>query len=386
MSISASNYLQNNVQIRLRDRTLLFRYFALVNLIIGGWYLGWRWSSSLNLDVPWFSMPLALAETYMYVGGALFLIGLWRPIVRQVRSLDHLMPALAEDDYPTVDVFITCYNEPTSIVEATAGAALQLDYPVDKLKVYILDDGNSPNMRAMAERLCLQDLQMPALQQAAERLNIERYALSSRLEQLQLLEPELNSLESWAATYTFQALSRSEEIERVLDWFNGLKPAHLADDIWCACQTLLGEGFDNAVCHAHRQLPADTPIMLEAAICDSSVILKIWDQGPAFDFEGKLQTVPTAIAVEAERGRGLNILSQLAEHLSYVRVADGRNCLTLIKMAAGDSNATTGAVVGYAQSLRQVVLWSHAADSTTDFVRQQMWQLVTLIDCKMQAL
>ena len=43
--------------------------------------------------------------------------------------------------WPHVDVLIPTYNEPLSLVRYTALAALNIDYPPDRLHVYILDDG-----------------------------------------------------------------------------------------------------------------------------------------------------------------------------------------------------------------------------------------------------
>jgi cellulose synthase (UDP-forming) len=43
--------------------------------------------------------------------------------------------------WPTVDVFIPTYNEPLDVVRATVLGALQLDYPADKINIYVLDDG-----------------------------------------------------------------------------------------------------------------------------------------------------------------------------------------------------------------------------------------------------
>jgi cellulose synthase (UDP-forming) len=46
-----------------------------------------------------------------------------------------------ESLWPHVDVLIPTYNEPLSLVRYTALAAINIDYPPDKLHVYILDDG-----------------------------------------------------------------------------------------------------------------------------------------------------------------------------------------------------------------------------------------------------
>ncbi|MHC5727324.1 MAG: cellulose synthase, partial [Nostoc sp.] len=148
-----SSSFSGNSRSLLKKRTLLFRYLAEINLIFGIWYLQWRITYSINFDALWISIPLLIAEIYSYFGGVMFVIGLWRLLVRQIKSLDQMNPLLRSSDWPTVDVFVTCYNEPPEIVEETAKAALAMDYPPTKLLVYVLDDGNSADMRAMAERL-----------------------------------------------------------------------------------------------------------------------------------------------------------------------------------------------------------------------------------------
>ncbi len=182
---------------RLKERTLLFRYLAEINLIFGAWYLHWRIGNSINFDALWLAIPLLLAEIYNYFGNAMFVIGLWRPLVRQIKSLDKLTPSLPTSDWPTVDVFVTCYNEPPEIVEATAREALAMDYPAIKLRVYIIDHGNCEAIQRMSERLCIEDLQSPLLQQEVNRIDAERSTLLQRLEQLNNLQPDLKAAEEW---------------------------------------------------------------------------------------------------------------------------------------------------------------------------------------------
>jgi cellulose synthase (UDP-forming) len=186
-----------NSRSRLLKRTLLFRYLAEINLILGAWYLQWRITHSINFDALWLSIPLLVAEIYSYIGGAIFTIGLWRPLERQIKSLDSLSPPLPPSEYPTVDIFITCYNEPPEMVAETAQAALAIDYPVTKSRVYILDDGNSPEMRSLAQRLCLEDLQTPAIREQAERIKSERHALREQLQELRLLSQDIPTAEAF---------------------------------------------------------------------------------------------------------------------------------------------------------------------------------------------
>lgn len=55
------------------------------------------------------------------------------------------------DEWPHVDLLVPTYNEPLSLVRYTALAALNIDWPTDRLHVYVLDDGNRPEFREFAE-------------------------------------------------------------------------------------------------------------------------------------------------------------------------------------------------------------------------------------------
>lgn len=63
----------------------------------------------------------------------------------------------SDEDAPTVDVFIPSYNEDPSLVACTIAAALNMDYPKDKFRVFLLDDGatdqklNAPDPAAARE-------------------------------------------------------------------------------------------------------------------------------------------------------------------------------------------------------------------------------------------
>jgi cellulose synthase (UDP-forming) len=53
--------------------------------------------------------------------------------------------------WPAVDLLIPTYNEPLNVVKYTALAAMNIDWPDDKLNVYILDDGKREEFRKFAE-------------------------------------------------------------------------------------------------------------------------------------------------------------------------------------------------------------------------------------------
>ncbi|MEH2198036.1 glycosyltransferase [Nostoc sp.] len=228
ISDNSSNFSGNSRSL-LKKRTLLFRYLAEINLIFGIWYLQWRITHSINFDALWISIPLLIAEIYSYFGGVMFVIGLWRPLVRQVKSLDQMTPPLPRSDWPTVDVFVTCYNEPPEIVEETAKAALTMDYPPTKLCVYVLDDGNSADMRAMTERLCIEDLQSPQLQQEATRIDAEHSYLLQRLKQLENLTPNTQAAEKWLQESSSEPVVNqfaTEFVQNLRQFILWLPPTH----------------------------------------------------------------------------------------------------------------------------------------------------------------
>jgi cellulose synthase (UDP-forming) len=57
------------------------------------------------------------------------------------------------ENWPTVDVFIPTYNEPLSVVRATVLGALALDYPAEKYRVFVLDDGRRAEFARFAAQV-----------------------------------------------------------------------------------------------------------------------------------------------------------------------------------------------------------------------------------------
>ena len=122
---------------------------VLISALVSSRYLWWRYSETLNFDTPAgsiFSVLLVLAETYTYVLMALsYFQSFW--------VLERKPVPLPDDQtsWPHVDVCIPTYNESLEVVRATVYGALSLDWPSDKLHVWILDDGSRDEFRDFAE-------------------------------------------------------------------------------------------------------------------------------------------------------------------------------------------------------------------------------------------
>ncbi|MGN0916465.1 MAG: glycosyltransferase [Succinivibrio sp.] len=119
-----------------------------ISIIISTRYIYWRITKTVILvDFVTASCAilLLLAELYAYI---VLLLSYF-----QVSWVLNRKPyPLPEDQslWPSVDVFIPSYNEPLEVVKPTLLAALDIDWPEDKLNVYMLDDGSRPEF----ERYC----------------------------------------------------------------------------------------------------------------------------------------------------------------------------------------------------------------------------------------
>lgn len=124
---------------------------GLLSVIVSTRYIVWRTTQTLafnSLPEFVFGSGLYLAELYAWVILLLgFLQTSWplnRPVVE---------PEGEPQTWPTVDIYIPTYNESLSIVRNTVFAAMDLDYPVDRYRVFILDDGKRPEFRAFAKEV-----------------------------------------------------------------------------------------------------------------------------------------------------------------------------------------------------------------------------------------
>ena len=133
-------------------------------------YFFWRTVNTLPpISDPWNFVPgvlLYVAELYSTVMLAISLFVVADPLDRKPARV------LAPEEMPTVDVYIPTYNEDPELLAMTVIAAIDLDYPKEKFKVWLLDDGGS-------DQKCNQDNAKKA-KEARER-RIELTALAEEL-------------------------------------------------------------------------------------------------------------------------------------------------------------------------------------------------------------
>jgi cellulose synthase (UDP-forming) len=122
---------------------------AMLSCLVSARYIFWRVTETLEPATFWqgfFMIGLVLAEAYAV---AALLLGYFQTLWPLERKPAPLPPDPAA--WPSVDIYIPTYNEDLDVVRPTVLAALGMDWPAEKLRVWILDDGRRPAFRAFAE-------------------------------------------------------------------------------------------------------------------------------------------------------------------------------------------------------------------------------------------
>jgi cellulose synthase (UDP-forming) len=143
MDRSSSSYLVT-LTLMIASMYATFRYGFWRIATTGKFFLdpGSSWSL---LDAFFISL-LLLAEAYAFI---ILFLGYMQTVWPLRRT-----PVPLPDDpqmWPSIDLLIPTYNEPLSVVKYTALASMNIDWPADKLNVYILDDGKRDEFRRFAE-------------------------------------------------------------------------------------------------------------------------------------------------------------------------------------------------------------------------------------------
>lgn len=126
-------------------------FLLLIGLFITTRYLLWRFFYTLpDTSLLEFSLGAVLffGEIFTFL---IFVLGAFvslQPLTRPIASLpaDHSL-------WPSVDVLIPSYNESPELLETTLIGARNIDYPAEKLTIYLLDDGATTAKRAQPNPL-----------------------------------------------------------------------------------------------------------------------------------------------------------------------------------------------------------------------------------------
>lgn len=147
-------------QVQSQFTQSLFQFFGAVAIMLGSWYIYYRWTESLNMDALWFSIPLAFAETMMFIGTILVVINFWRindtPKKPAPVTMNDVVEEGEKGDYFNrdikVDIYVPVFNEDPELVRETILAAKRVKkLPTWNVCIYLLDDSGSEEMTQMAK-------------------------------------------------------------------------------------------------------------------------------------------------------------------------------------------------------------------------------------------
>lgn len=118
-----------------------------ISVFLGLSYLIWRlfFTIDYSQNLVW-PLTLLFAETYSFIVFAIFAFA-----SINFRQKPHTLGAKDINYFPSVDIFICTYNENESILRDTITGCKNIRYK--NKKIYLLDDGNRPDIKKMADEL-----------------------------------------------------------------------------------------------------------------------------------------------------------------------------------------------------------------------------------------
>ena len=115
----------------------------LLYVLLSVLYLTWRVGFSLNTYQLLASVIFLIVDIVTCVSAVWFVISLWRQPVHSAQPSNDSKPF-------SIDVLVPTYNEDGAMLESTLQHCIDMDYPHT---TYLLDDGNRPEMKLLAEKL-----------------------------------------------------------------------------------------------------------------------------------------------------------------------------------------------------------------------------------------
>ncbi|PLR54536.1 UDP-forming cellulose synthase catalytic subunit [Chimaeribacter arupi] len=121
---------------------------VVMSILMSTRYIYWRATETLHFNSTIEAVlgtGLFAAELYVWVILLLGYLQTTWPLKRTIEPLPDDMSL-----WPTVDIYVPSYNESLDVVRDTVLAAQCIDYPKDKLKIYVLDDGKRDEFAVFA--------------------------------------------------------------------------------------------------------------------------------------------------------------------------------------------------------------------------------------------
>ncbi|MGH2415690.1 MAG: glycosyltransferase family 2 protein, partial [Microcystaceae cyanobacterium] len=151
-----SFWLIAQVVMKLSPQPKSWSRFVIISILLALTmrYVVWRSLSTLNLSNPLdgvFSLLLFFMEMVVVLGITIQLFLMLTIKDRQLEAELYSQAVKQELFLPSVDILIPSYNEPDFILSRTIIGCQALEYR--RKKIYLLDDGNRPEIKQLAQQL-----------------------------------------------------------------------------------------------------------------------------------------------------------------------------------------------------------------------------------------
>lgn len=159
----------------MHRKAIIVRIFSFIQLAVGIVYLQYRARNTIGIYEQSHTPGLLTYQILFFVLECISILSIvfrvfetWNVTQRNCIDLKRIpneliAPHFAHStrsrvpprfcNYPSVGIFIPCYNEDVDLVTETVVAALQIDYPAQLLTVYLCDDGKDPLKRSVISQL-----------------------------------------------------------------------------------------------------------------------------------------------------------------------------------------------------------------------------------------
>ena len=117
-----------------------------VNVFISIMYIVWR-STVIPINHGIMNFIFGIFLYLAEILGLLSFVNFQYLFSKNYKLESKLLTNYTPENIPSVDVLICTYNEPLDLLKKTIIASKKLDYPQNKLKVYVCDDGHRDELK-----------------------------------------------------------------------------------------------------------------------------------------------------------------------------------------------------------------------------------------------
>ena len=126
------------------------KLLIIVNIFICIIYIIWRFTA-IPIDHDIISFILGISLYCAEILGLISFINFQYLFSKNYKIENKSLNNYAPENIPSVDVLICTYNEPLNLLQKTIIASKKLEYPPNKLKIYICDDGHRNELKNLCE-------------------------------------------------------------------------------------------------------------------------------------------------------------------------------------------------------------------------------------------